>query len=105
MTIYKSWSEEVVECAEMMHRAIDNPKGCGDDNSFLWAIHNILAKGKKNVLNEAKELYINRHSQCIASDGDYTDREMCEILSNVIKSDFVKDVEALDLLIKKADEI
>lgn len=105
MTIRKDWSEEVYEAQRIIQNAIDNPKGCGNDNSFLWAIHTILAKGKKNVLNEAKELYINRHSRCIASDGDYTDREMCEILSNVIKSNFVKDVEALDLLIKKADEI
>lgn len=99
------WNDEVYECAKMMQDAIDHPKGCANDNSFLWTIHNILAKGKKSALNEAKESYINRHSRCIAGDGEYTYKEMCEILSNVIKSNVEKDVEALDLLIKKADEV
>ena len=50
----------------------------------------------KDEIEKIIEEFINRKSRCIATDGDYSDKEMVEILSNHIKNSFEEDLKWLE---------
>ena len=58
------------------------------------------------MIEKIEKEFTDKHSRCIATDAEYTDKEMVEILSNYIKSSFEEDLKFLkDSLLSFAHEI
>ena len=47
------------------------------------------------MIEKIENKFTDKHAHCIATDAEYTDKEMVEILSNYIKSSFEEDLKSL----------
>lgn len=52
-------------------------------------------KIKTQKLHPLLEEFDNRHSRCIATDGEYTDKEMVNMLSERMKKNYEEDREMI----------